>query len=101
MLCQNFSNNQFEKPIIVKLANSSLKTGEGNWAEFTFAKTFGNVTRDIEIIGTAYRLASHAGDEIRAPLKTPAWEATYRRVPSDDPRDNWVTRFGSVSSVVV
>ena len=48
MLCQNFSNNQFEKPIIVKLANSSLKTGEGNWAEFTFAKTFGNVTRDIE-----------------------------------------------------
>ena len=35
----------------MKLANSSLKTGEGNWGEFTFAKTSGNVTRDIEIIG--------------------------------------------------
>ena len=55
----------------------------------------------LKIIGTAYRLASHAGDEIRAPLKTPVWEATYRRVPSDDPRDNWATRFGSVSSVHV
>ena len=35
----------------INSANSPLKKREGNWTEFTFAKTFGTVTRDREKIG--------------------------------------------------
>ena len=35
----------------INSANSPLKKREGNWTEFTFAKTFGSVTMDREKIG--------------------------------------------------
>ena len=42
----------------INSANSPLKKREGNWTEFTFAKTFGTVTRDREKIGQQLTVSS-------------------------------------------
>ena len=56
---------------------ASLET-RGNWVEFTFAKTSGTVTRDRE----------------------KNWPIADRRVPSNYPRNNCGTHFGSISLLV-
>ena len=56
---------------------ASLET-RGNWVEFTFAKTSGTVTRDRE----------------------KNWPIADRRVPSNYPRINCGTHFGSISLLV-
>ena len=56
---------------------ASLET-RGNWAELNFPKTSGTVTRD--------------GEE--------NWPIAGRRVPSNHPRNNCGTHFGSSSLLV-